>query len=657
MKRLAVAILLTASAAHAAQTERVVTPGARGPNRLDIDVLLLAGGAPDLRDVRLIDQAGREIGYLLIQPRSDEPKWTAGTLLDVSRTKTSSGFEADLGAIKSVDRLRVGGIRAPYLKHAMLEGSGDRAHWTLLADTTVFDLPDQKLRRPEIAFAPGDYRYLRVTWDDRTSARVSGVTIAEARLHDATAPPEPLRAAMPFQKITSEPAKSRYRIMLPGPNLPIDALEVQVSGGDVFRDASVTEPQLTNGAILPVPLGTAQLKRAVRDGFAAAEMTIPIHAPSGRELQLVIDDGANAPLPVTSIVARFAPQPWIYFESPDGGPLTVRYGDPRAKAPHYDLEAARPFVGRSPVAIATWSGSPSRTIQVKEAAVVPLPSTGSTIDVSAFRYSRPLPSSPPGLAILPLDADVLAHSHDLADVRIVDRTAHQVPYIVERRDEPLKMAIKIPAREESERGISRYRLHLPYDTLPPGTRLVIRTSARVFERSIRLVRAADERRGREESALANADWRNVDPDTAAAPLTFDAPLYGTAGVDLVVTEGDNAPLPITSIDLLLLSYALRFEHPGGALTLLYGNRNAASPRYDLALLAPRILTEPAREIAIGKPSPETAAEGRSEIKYFWIAIAAAAVVLLALLARLLAPALSEEAGSLGDTPGRGDPPR
>ncbi|MGZ8833589.1 MAG: DUF3999 family protein, partial [Thermoanaerobaculia bacterium] len=471
------------------QHERTVTPGSKGANRLDVDVTLLAGSSPDLHDVRLIDNNARELGYLLIRPRSREPEWRRATLLAVASTKTTSGFEADLGALRDVDRIRFADVRPPYLKHVTLEGSGDRSHWTMLADTTVFDLPDQRLRRPEIAFAPGEYRYLRVTWDDRSSARVSGVATAEARLHDMIAPPEPLRAPLLFRKLSSEPGKSRYRIDLPGPNLPVDAVEVQVSGGDVFRASRVTEPQLTNGAIKPVVLGTAQLRRAVREGFVAAEMGVPITAPTGREMEIVVDDGANAPLPVSSLVARFSAQPWIYFESPDGAPITVRYGNQRVLRPQYDLEAARQFVGRSEIAAARWSSSPKLAVASEQTRTqAALPALGPTIDRASFRYSRLLENAPRGLAVLPLDVDVLARSHDLADVRIVDAASHQVPYIVEHRDEPLKVTLSIPQRDETERGVSRYRLRLPYETLPGGTRMVMTTSGRVFERTVRIVR-------------------------------------------------------------------------------------------------------------------------------------------------------------------------
>ncbi len=649
--------MLVSLAAHAQsfQHERTIVPGGRGPNRLDVDVSLLAGSSPAFPDLRLFDAAGREVGYLKIQPPAREPKWTGGDMLDVASTKTTSGFEADLGALHDVDRLRMKGITAPYLKHVTLEGGGDRAHWTMLADTTVFDLPDQNLHRAEIAFAAGSYRYLRVTWDDRTSARVKRPTFVDARLFDVIAPAEPLRAALPPRKLSSEPGKSRYRLDLPGPHLPILAIEVGSGGGDMFRNATITEPQLTNGAIVPVTLGSALLRRAVRNGFTASDTAIPISSPSARELDLVIVDDSNPPLPQLTALARFAPQPWIYFESSDGSPVTARYGDPRLSEPHYDLEAARQFVARANVSIAHWSGEPSPAV-VSEAAGSPMPAFGPAVDRAAFPVARPLQNSPRGLVVLPLDADVLSVSRNLADVRIIDAKSRQVPYVVEHRDEPLTVRVPLPKREENAVHESRYHLQLPYATLPTGTRLVLTTSARVFERSVRLVRGADEQRGREEVQLAGADWRNATPELAAAPLTFDVPLYGTRSVDLVINEGDNAPLPISSAELLLPSYALRFNHPGGALTIVYGDNAAIAPRYDLALLSPRLLTEPARTIVIAKPQTTADESAKNQSKYFWIVVAGAALLLLALLARLLSIAL-KETSSLGQTPGGGDSPR
>ena len=90
--------------------------------------------------------------------------------------------------------------------------------------------------------------------------------------------------------------------------------------------------------------------------------------------------------------------------------------------------------------------------------------------------------------------------------------------------------------------------------------------------------------------MAQAGWRHADPEIPAPELILElAPSRGTR-FDLLVEEGDNAPLPLAPPHLLLPAHRLRFFYPEGAhLTLLYGQPGLASPRYDLSLLAPSLL--------------------------------------------------------------------
>lgn len=620
--------MLTTALAH----ERMVIPAARGANRLDVDVTLLSGAQPDLRDLRLVDAQNREAGYLLVPPVTREPRWIDGTMLPVATTKNASGFEVDLGRAASVDRLKLEGIAAPFLKHVTLEGSGDRAHWTLLADATVFDLPDEELRRTEVAFPAGEYRYLRVTWDDRSSARVTGVGRAAARFSGGAAT-ERVTFSTAFAKRTSEPRKSRYRVTLPGAHLPVTAIEVVVSSGNVFRAATVTEPRLGTNEVSPVRLGSATLKRTERDGLAAAEMIVPVSSPEGRELDLVIEDGNNPPLAITAIRAELAPQPWIYFESPDGAPLHARYGDDDAKAPLYDLEASRADVESRHVADAKW-GEGVTPSKAEEEPKLDIP-LGGEIARDQFRVSRRIPDASAGLAVLVLDAHVLARSNDLADVRIAGADGRQVPYLVEHRAEPLAVKVSVPRRTVNGHS-SIYRLELPYDAWPYATRLVLTTNARVFDRDVVVRRVPDNHRNRRAAVLASSTWRTAEPELVPPAFEAELAMNGARAIEVVVDEGDNAPLPIASAQLLLPSSALRFYHPGTPLSLLYGNRRATVPRYDIALLAPRLFGAPARELSLpAGVTDEPSDDDASGRKWFWIGIVVAAVVLIATLLRLV----------------------
>jgi hypothetical protein len=471
---------------------------------------------------------------------------------------------------------------------------------------------------------------------------------------------------MVFERRPSEPGKSRFHLRLPAAHLPVMALDLDVSGGPagplLLRAATVTEGRLRldGGAeIAPARLGGTTPRRAVRDGLSAADLRIPLTPPEGVDLELTVDDGNNPPLPLVGVAAELAPLPWIYFEATGTEPLTARFGVARegraagardAAPPRYDLEALRDQVTGARTTAARWGEVRALAPGEKVAAASPLPALGAPLDPARFHEHREIPAAPPGLTSLLLDAAVLSRSPDLADLRIADSSGRQIPYLPERRDEPLSLplaALAKQAKAGDPPSLSRYRVELPYPSLP-SARLVLATAARVFEREIRLVEVAaatrEPRADREpgEQEVARASWRHADPDSPAPQLTLDLPASATTRFDLLVEEGDNAPLPLDPPRLLLPANRLRFFYPaGGSLRLLYGQPGLAPPRYDLALLAPRLLGETAREIALG---PEGASARRQdaeedpsalERKLFWGALVGAVLVLLVILGRML----------------------
>lgn len=91
------------------------------------------------------------------------------------------------------------------------------------------------------------------------------------------------------------------------------------------------------------------------------------------------------------------------------------------------------------------------------------------VDPRNFKHRREIPAGPPGLTSLLLDAAVLSRSPGLDDLRIADSQGRQVPYILELRDEPLPLslpALKRRAGEGDPPSLSRYRIELPYPSLP-----------------------------------------------------------------------------------------------------------------------------------------------------------------------------------------------
>ncbi|MFL5615926.1 MAG: DUF3999 family protein [Gemmatimonadaceae bacterium] len=662
MRRWALTLALVlggAPALCAQRAERRVLPGGRGPNQLALDATFLAGAQPFKvgevtaaegrvavatgggSDLRLFDRATREVPYLLITPRV-EARWRATRLLPVAPTKVTSAFEVDLETSLLIDRVRFAGLPAPFLKRVQLEGSGDRTHWTLLvADGTLFDLPNEDLELTALDFVAGAYRYLRLTWDDRSSRRMPLPRQVEARIASPTHGPAPLRTPIVLERRPSEPGKSRFRLRLPGAHLPIVAIELAVAGGDILRSARITEGRLDGSTVVPTELGSATLRRSVRDGVAAAQLRIPIAPPSESELELSVDDGSNSPLDATGATAVFAALSFIYFES-TGDTLIARYGNDRLVPPRYDLEAERDRVPSLALSAAHWGGTGDLAAAAPDSTVA-MPITGATIDVGGFRYTRALPLGTPGLTTLPLDAAALAHG-SLADTRIATADGHQVPFLVERLDEPLSVALPMPARitRRGDPGSrTRYRIQLPYSGLPAG-RLIVHTDARVFNREVALQMlpsADDDPRARGGPVtLSTTAWRHTDPDQPASALSLELPPVRVAEVTLVIDEGDNAPLPIRDATLLLPAYRLRFFRDAHTpLRLIYGRSDLTPPRYDLALLAPRLLGAPAHDIVPGAEQEGADVTGVTPTIVFWCALGAAVLVLIVMIARLLRP--------------------
>jgi hypothetical protein len=261
---------------------------------------------------------------------------------------------------------------------------------------------------------------------------------------------------------------------------------------------------------------------------------------------------------------------------------------------------------------------------------------GAPLEVDEFRYARKIFPGQPGLVTLPLDAAVLAHS-SLGDLRLADMKGRQIPYLLEDAPRPLLLDLPKPERME-ETPSSRYRLRMPYSTLP-ASRLLIETPAGVFERPVEL-EGPRSRRGQPRWSVAPGVWRHTDPGRPAPPLALDLPARLGTTVDLLLDEGDNAPLPLGRVRLEIPTYRLRFFHPGGGdVRLLYGRKGLRAPRYDLSLIASQ-LDPAAREARLGS-EPRSGAAGdigdcsRVPRGLFWGALGAAVVVLLLVLARLL----------------------
>jgi hypothetical protein len=236
---------------------------------------------------------------------------------------------------------------------------------------------------------------------------------------------------------------------------------------------------------------------------------------------------------------------------------------------------------------------------------------------------------------------------------VIDRENRQLPYLLDEGREPLELPISLGPiqttnlQRQSSEGHHRstYLVMLPFVRLPDAD-LVVDTSAQTFRRDVQLwEEGPGDRRPRDPwtATIATRVWQHSDRSVAAPPLVLPARDRDTRFLFLTIDEGDNAPLPLTNARLRLPAWRLRFYRPEGMPTrLLYGNRDAEAPTYDLALVRTRVMQEPSVEITAGPEPPQKETAAIVSPRVFWGFLIAAVVVLVALIARLATSRSSED---------------
>jgi hypothetical protein len=278
------------------------------------------------------------------------------------------------------------------------------------------------------------------------------------------------------------------------------------------------------------------------------------------------------------------------------------------------------------------------------------PELGAPLDPALFAFQRAIPDGRPGAVALVVDPLILAHSRGpierFADVRILDDSHRQVPYVIEHRDDPLIVPLTAeradpPAnspRFDKRSNWSSYRLRLPCANLPTSE-IAIETSTRVFQRSVQLaaVRPADRHsRNARLEIISSTTWGHVSTEESGDALTLSVTPGDVSELWLSIDEGDNSVLPITAVRLLLPSYRLRFYRPArSSLIVVYGRNDLLAPRYDLALVSRDLLNAEATVVnPLGERQTQPARRTFVSPVEFWIFLAIAVAVLLVLIVRL-----------------------
>lgn len=598
---------------------------------------------PGLEDLRLLDPAGREVPFVFTLPT---PAVTATTRAPVSfravLTDSATQLLLETGTKVPLEIVTLTTPATSFLKAARLEISNDGERWETLAESAVIF---RQFGAEELRFDLGSRAasHLRVTVDD-TRSRPVPFTSARLQVAGSTPPEVTVPIAVRVVRREEFAGESVFTLDLGGAHVPLASLEIESAEPLFVRTLTFAVRELRDDTAVERTFGSGSIWRVAAEGVPATVslgVRVRFTSPT-RELLLHVANGDSPPLAIQRISARQRPI-WLVFHAADPGNFALLTGHPQVSGPRYDL---------APLATALRDTPPS---DVTPGAAIPNPGyrapdtlsdtplRGGALDPAPWGFRKPVQLASAGVQQLELDLDVLARAQrGFADLRLV-RDGAQVPYLLERPALSRSSPLTVTAADDPKRPrLSRWQIILPRASLPI-TRLTLSSSTALFQRRLHLFeKVADERRGETvERPLADAEWSYTPGDVRSLSLG----LSSTPAAEMIFLDtdnGDNPPIMLSSIDATYSVARLLFKTEPGPLALYYGNRTAAAPRYDLALVAGQILTAEKSIAALGREEPartggwaDQALGGARGGILLWGVLALVVIGLLVIVSKLL----------------------
>jgi len=583
---------------------------------------------PGVPDLRIFDAAGTEVPWALEERVERGVRGTARPhpLLDVERTPgRETTALVDRGPRPPLARaatLEIDG--SDWLKPVTLEASDDRTAWAVIARGSVF--ATRSARSTTIRFPANDRRWWRIRFDDRNGDPV----VPRSVRVESDDPTEP-RREIPLS--VSAAGDSRPTAILPASNLGVRTLRIEGGAPTYSRRVRVWERVFFRDELLRLLIGEDVISRAP-DGTGTQEVSIC--EPTGRELEIEVERMDGPELAISRVVALAQPRA-ILFAAPAGA-LRLAYGSSLVDAPRYDVERALAIARPREISPATLGPvtPPTRAPGAPEtgAAGFPDPARGAALDPSRWKWRQPI-ALPAGGNVAYLDLAAVAGRGE-GTPRILDEKNRQVPYVVERAAHRERRLVTARVSQRETRTV----VEIP-DLVAPSDVDAFEISASApafFSRQATVVEQEFDARGAAGTrVLGTASWEKR-AEEEARPLTIAVARPATRSVRIEIENGDNASLTIGPVVVWTSVPRIDFVYrPGEQLTLVTGSVDALAPapRYDLELVATRVLAAPALQAKLAaRPVPATPEKTRGP-RWLWIPVVAAALLVALVLARTL----------------------
>ena len=621
------------------QSFTLTTPGL---TKLNLPIETLDAARPALEDLRLYDDAGMEVPYVIERPAPTTRHIQTVKWFQTSLQARSTVITIETGLTQPLDTLSLETPATDFLKPVRVEGSADAKNWQTLAQGQPIFRQMNGANHLQVSFPSGTWAWLRLTVDDQ---RQAPIPFTGARVHAIVVESAPTeRMPVTISERHENPGETRLALNLGAANLSIASVQLEAAEPLFTRQVTVAVPQISEDAVREQTIGQGTVYRVAVEGQTAADnLSVPLeNLVRSRELLIFIKNQDSPPLPITGVKIERRPV-YLVFLARQPGNYHLLTGNARCTAPHYDLAALS--MNLKTVAVAALKlAAPVENASYRSPEVLPgLADNSTALDVSEWKFRKPVQFARAGAQQLEPDLDVLSHAQQgFGDLRLL-RAGKQIPYILEHTSisRSLTPAVTL-TNDAKDRSLSRWIIKLPQPNLPV-TRLVCVARTTLFERDMTLSEEVTDERGQKfRRGLGGASWvQRPDQSHREFVLTFNGPPESDT-LFLETRNGDNPPIELEKFQLFHhVSRVLFKAKMDDEFFLYYGNPRGASPRYDLSLVADQLLaadksisTLSAQEQLRKSSWRDKQLPGTGGV-VFWGILAVVVVGLLVIISRLL----------------------
>ena len=610
--------------------------------KISLPVETLDAARPALEDLRLYDDAGNELPFLISRPVPTSKAVQAAKSFQTSLQSNTTVITLETGLAQPLDAVTLETPAANFIKAVRVEGSVDGQNWQQLVQSQPIFRELNGAGQLRVSFPAGTWPFLRLTVDDQRSKAIP-FTGARVQAADVEATPIELRSVTIAER-NENPGESRLTLNLGAANLDVASVKIETDEPLFTRAVTLAVPRITETGIFEQTVGQGVIYRVAIEGQPpSVNLSVPLETKvTAHELVLLIRNEDSPPLPVTAVRVERRPV-YLVFMARQAGTFHLLTGNKFCAAPHYDLAALGADLKNAAVTPVTISAIEDNPNYFAPEALAGLDATGAVLDVSSWKFRKAIQFPHSGAQQIELDLDVLAHANaDLADLRVLSGS-NQVPYIVERTSisRAIKPAVTV-TNDAKNPKLSRWLIRLPKSNLPL-TRLTCETTTPLFQRSMSLsVEYTDERGYTFRRQLASAMWTQT-PERKTKALSL--PLDSVVQNDTLILETENGDNPPIKLDKFTAFYhvtrVLFKAKADDRLYLYYGNPRVSPPSYDLSLVAGELLAadkgaatldseeQVKKSLWAGSQTPDTGGI------VFWGILAVVVIGLLAVISWLL----------------------